>query len=208
MLEVNILILVSPHVDTCQNNFFEAVCHNIADVIVNLVSRTAGGSAAHVWNYAVGTEIVTSVVNLNQTAGVEGAVGWTVAEQVLVEAFRVDGFAFHSAVDYAEKSIFAFVVYSVINGARIEHLLLAMVDHAAHGRYDGSGVGAPDLVDSLTAFLVALIGDGTGVDYVNIRVFVAVHHLVTGLLELRRQGVCLIEVYSATQCLKGDFHFV
>ena len=137
-------------------------------------------------------------MNLNQTAGVEGAVSRSVAEQVLVEAFRVDGFAFDMAVDNAEKCVFAFIINGIVDDTRVEHLLFAVIHHAAHRRYDGARVLASYLVDCLPTFLVALVGDGAGVYDVNISVFVAFHHVVTCLFELRRKSVGFIEVYAAT----------
>ena len=186
MLEINALILITSHVDACQNDFFEAVSDNISYIFINLVSRTTCRSATHIRDDAIRAEIVASVVNLDQTAGVESGVSWTVAEQILVEAFRVDVFAFYAAVDDAEKRIFSLVVNGVVDDTTVEHLLFSVIHHAAHRGNDGVRVGAPDLVDCLPTFLVALVGHGAGVHDVNVSICVVFHHVVTRLLELRR----------------------
>lgn len=206
MLKINVLILITSHVHACQNHFFEAVSNNILDVFVNLVGWTARGSSANVWNDAVRAEIVASIVNLDQASGVESAVSWPVAEQILVKTFGVNGFAFHAAVDDAEKRVFPLVVDGVVDNTAVEHLLFPMVHHASHRRDYGSRVGTSDLVDCLPTFLVALVGYGAGVYNVDVSVVVVFHDVVACLFELRRQSVRFIEIYTATECFKGYFH--
>ena len=56
----------------------------------------------------------------------------------------------------------------------------------------------PYLVDGLTAFLVARVGDGAGVHDVGIRLAVAFGNVVARRLEARSQGVGFVQVDAAT----------
>lgn len=55
----------------------------------------------------------------------------------------------------------------------------------------------PDLVDGLTAFLVARVGDGAGVHDVGIRLALAFGNVVARRLEARRQSVGFVQVEAA-----------
>ena len=54
-----------------------------------------------------------------QTPGVEGTICRSVTEQVLVETFWVDGFAFEMAIDDAEKGVFAFIINGLVDDTRV-----------------------------------------------------------------------------------------
>ena len=72
-----------------------------------------------------------------------------------------------------------------------------MVHHAARDRNQGFGMAAPDLSNGLTAFLVARVGDGAGVNDVNVGVLAAQCDVVAIALELRGYRVGLVEVKAA-----------
>ena len=60
-----------------------------------------------------------------------------------------------------------------------------MVDHAAGDGNQCLGVLPPYLMDGLTAFLVARVGDGTGVDDENVGAAVAIRNFIARRLETR-----------------------
>ena len=73
-----------------------------------------------------------------------------------------------------------------------------MIDHAARDGNQCLGMLAPNLVDGLTTFLVASIGDGAGVYDKDIGITIAVGDFISCRLETRRQGIGLIEIDAAT----------
>ena len=197
LLEVGAFILVTPHVDAGQHDFLEAVGDDFAHIIIDVLGRTACGTTSHHGDDAVGAEVVAAVVNLDEAAGVEGVEGGVVAEQVAVVALGVAVASAEMLVDDVEQGSLALVVDDEVSDARLQQFLFPVVDHATRDGNQCLGVLAAYLVDGLTAFLVAGVGDGAGVHDKDIGVGVAVGDVVARRLEARCQSIGLIQVDAA-----------
>ena len=204
LLEISVFVLVSSHVYARQNDFLEAVGKHFAHVVVNVLGGTARRPSAHHRDDAVGAEVVAPVVYLDEATGVEGVEGGSVAEEVAVVAFRVAMPVAEMFVDDVEQGRFALVVDDIVRQARLQKFLLSMVHHAARDGNQRFWMLPPDLVDGLSAFLVARVGDGAGVHDEDVRRAVAVGNLISRRLEPRSQGIGFIQVDAATEGFEGD----
>ena len=144
-------------------------------------------------------------MDFDEAAGVEGVESRLVAEQVAVVAFGVAVAFLIVFLHNVEDGGFAFIVDDVVGDAALDQFFLAVVDHAAGDYQQGLGVFPSDLMDGLAAFLIALVGDGTGVHHEDVGFVVAAHHLIAACLEPRRQRIGLKEVHSATQGFESNF---
>lgn len=183
LLEISVFVLVSPHVYARQHDFLEAVGKHFAHIIIDVFGGTARCPAAHHRDDAVGAEVVAAVVYFDEAARVEGVEGGAVAEQVAVVALGVAVAVAEMLVDDVEKCRFALVVDDIIRHPRLQKFLLPMVHHAARDGNQRFGMLPPDLVDGLSAFLVARVGDGAGVHHEDIRRAVAIGNLISRRLE-------------------------
>ena len=86
-------------------------------------------------------------------------------------------------VDDVEQGRFALVVDDIVRQARLQKFLLPMVHHAARDGNQRFGMLPPDLVDGLSAFLVARVGDGAGVHDEDVRRAVGIRNLISRRLE-------------------------
>ena len=208
LLEISVFVLVTPHVYARQHDFLEAVKDHFAHIVIDVLSGTAHRPAAHHRDDAVGAEVVAAVVYLDEAAGVEGVEGRLVTEQVTVVAIGVAVPVFEMIVDDVKQGGFALIVNDIVRNARLQQFLFPMVDHAARDDHQRLWMFPPNLVDGLTAFLVAGIGDGAGVHDENIRRAIAIGNLVSRRLEPRSQGIGFIQIDAATEGFEGDFfHF-
>jgi hypothetical protein len=60
-------------------------------------------------------------------------------------------------------------------------------------------------VQHLAGFAVRDIGDGTGIDYINVRTFIEWNDLIALAAELLRHGFRLIRIHTAAKGMKSDF---
>ena len=197
LLEVGAFILVSPHIDARQHDFLEAVCDDFAHIVIYVLGWTACGASSYHRDDTIGAKVVTPVVDLDEAAGVEGVESGVVAEQVAVVTFRVAVASLEVLIDDVEQSGFALVVDDIVCNAGLQQLFLPVVDHAACDGNQGLWMLAPNLVDGLSAFLVAGIGDGAGVHDKDIGLCIAIGNIIPRRLEARRQGIGLIQVDAA-----------
>ena len=186
LFEVGAFVLISSHVDTSQHDFLETVGDDLAYVVIDVLGRAACGASSHHGDDAVGAEVVASVVDFDEAARMEGVESGLVTEQVTVITFRVAMARLEMLVDDIENGGLAFVVDDIIRYAGLQQFFLPVVDHAAGDDYQRLWVLAPDLVDGLTTFLVARVGDGAGVHDEDIGVGIAVGNVVARSLEARR----------------------
>ena len=117
LFEVRVLILVTPHVDTGQHDFLEAVGDDFAHIIIYVLGGTACGASSYHRDDAIGAKVVAAVMDLDEAAGVEGVEGRLVAEQVAVVALRVAVASLEMLVDDVEQGGFALVVDDVVGDA-------------------------------------------------------------------------------------------
>lgn len=206
LLEIGVFVLITSHVDSGQNDFLEAVSDDFPDIVKDIFRRTAGASASYGWNDAVGAVVVAAVVNLDETARVKRIESWLITEKVTVVAFGVAGTFLEMVVDDVKNGGFAFVVDDIVGNARLQQLFLVIVDHASRDGNQRIGILAPYLMDGLAAFLVALVGDGAGVNNEDICAFAAFGYFVAVGLESRCQSISLKQVDAAAQCLECNFH--
>lgn len=127
---MSVFVLITPHIDTRQHDFLEAVGHDFAHIVIDVFGGTACRAAAHHGNDAIGAEVVATVVDLDEASGVEGVEGGLVAEQVAVVAFGVAVAGLEMLVDDVKERRFAFIVYDIIGHARLQKFFFPMVDHA------------------------------------------------------------------------------
>ena len=163
LLEISVFVLVSPHVYARQHDFLEVVADHFAHIIIDVLGGTARCPAAHHRDDAIGAEIVAPVVYLDEAARVESVEGGLVAEQVAVVALGVAVAVAEMLVDDVEQGSFALVVDDIVRQARLQKFLFPVVYHAARDGNECFGMLPPDLVDSLSAFLVARVGYSAGV---------------------------------------------
>ena len=197
LLETSAFVLIASHIHARQHDFLEAVGDDLANVVIDVFSWTAGGSASDHGDNAIGTEVVAAVMDLDEATGVEGVEGRLIAEEVAVVALGVAASRAEVLVDDVEKGCFALVVNDIIHDARLHKLVLSVIYHAACDGDECFRVLPPDLVDGLAAFLVARIGDGAGVHDEDIGIAIAVGNLVSRRLESRRQSISLIQIDAA-----------
>ena len=174
LLKIGVFVLVSPHVYACQHDFLEAVGKHFAHIIIDVFGGTTRCPAAHHRDDAVGAEVVAAVVYFDEAARVESVEGGSVAEQVAVVAFGVAVAVAEMLVDDVEHGRFVLVVDDIVRQTRLQKFLLPMVHHAARDGNQRFGMLPPDLVDGLSAFLVARVGDGAGVHDEDVNVVVIV----------------------------------
>lgn len=209
LLEIGVFVLITSHVDSGQNDFLEAVGDDFPDVVVDFFRWTTGAAASYSRNDAVGAVVVAAVVNLDETARVKSIESWLITEKVAVVAFGVTSTFLEMVVNDVENGGFAFVVDDIVGNARLEQLFLVIVDHASRDGNQCIGVLAPYLMDGLAAFLVALVGDGAGIDNEDIGAFAAFGNFVAVGLESRCQSVSLKQVDAAAQCLECNLrHYI
>ena len=197
LFEVDVLILVTSHIDTRQHDFLEVMGDDFAHVVIDVLGGAAGGPSPDHGDDAVGAEVVAAVMDFDEAAGVEGVEGGVVAEQVAVVAFGVAVTRAEVFVDDVEQGGLALVVDDIVCDAGLQQILFPVVDHAAGDGNKCLGVLAAYLVDGLTAFLVAGVGDGAGVHDKDIGLGITVGDVVARCLETRRQSIGLIEVDAA-----------
>ena len=109
-------------------------------------------------------------------------------------------------VDDVKHGGFALIVNDIVCNARLQQLFLVIVDHASRDGNQCIWILATYLMDGLAAFLVALVGDGAGVDNEDIGAFTAFGNFVAVGLESRCQSVSLKQVDTTAQCLECNFH--
>ena len=205
--EIGLAILIPSQVDSSQHHFLEAMIDDALDIVIDVFCGSAGGSSSDHRDDTVGTEVVAPVVDLDQAAGVEGVVGRLVAEQVAVVAFGVALPFVEMLFHDVENGGFAFVVDDIVGDAGLDEFLFTMVDHAACDDQQGFGVFPSDLMDGLSAFLVAGVGDRAGVHHEDVGL-ATLNNLIATCFETRGQGVGFIEVHTASKGFEGDgFHF-
>ena len=204
--EARVVVLIPSHIDSREHDFLKAVADDFLDVVIDVSCRTAGGTSAHHWDDTVGTEVVASVLNFDETAGMEGVEGRTIAEQVTVIAFWVAAALLEVVVDDVEDGRLALVVDDVIGYAGMQQLFFVVVDHTACDGDDGIRVFASDLMDGLSAFLIALVGDSASVDHDGVSTAFRTDDFVTAFLETGCKSVRLIEVDAAAEGLECNLH--
>lgn len=209
LLEIGVFVLITSHVDSGQNDFLEAVSDDFPDIVKDIFRRTAGASASYGWNDAVGAVVVATVVNLDEAARVKRIESWLITEKVAVVTFWVAGTFLEMVVDDVKNGGFALIVDDIVGNARLEQFFLVIVDHASRDGNQCIGILAPYLMDGLAAFLVALVGDGAGVDNEDIGAFAAFGYFVAVGLESRCQSVSLKQVDATAQCLECNLrHYI
>lgn len=197
LLEVSAFILVAPHIDSRQHDFLETVGDDFTHIIIYVLSRAARGTSSDHRDDAIRAEVVAAVVDLDEAACVEGVEGGMVAEQVAVVTFRVAVASLEVLIDDVEEGGFALVVDDIVCNAGLQQLFFPVVDHTACDDDQCLGVLASYLMDGLSAFLVAGVGDSAGVHDKDIGITIAIGKIIPRLLEARCQGIGLIEIDAA-----------
>ena len=78
---------------------------------------------------------------------------------------------------------------------------------AACRRHNSVRVLPPGPVDHLPGFPVCHIGDRTGIDHIEVRLFMKRHDLIPRLLQHLLHGLCLVRIHFTSQAVKRcSFH--
>ena len=184
--------------DTCQDKLLIAAADQSADFFHHLSRPSAAHATSDIRDHAVGTELITAILDLNKSPRV-----FTVRHkvQLVVLPHTVDirdsGLLSHLPVpkiliQYLRQAALLVVSYNYVNCGIRGQPLSGVLHVAAGSDNDSVGVHLFGFVQHLPRLPVSDIGDGTCVDHVNVRTGRKIGILIPGMQEALPHRIRLI----------------
>ena len=111
-------------------------------------------------------------------------------------------------IDNIEEVIFLVISDDVVDFWDFKELLWVSLSVAACDEDEGMGVSAFKLADEVSGFGIAFIGDGTGINDIDIGVLFMGDDLVSGFLEGMEEAIGFELIETASECCDGDRFFI
>ena len=127
------------------------------------------------------------------------------AENIFFKLIRINMLAFEMRLNDRKNRCFMLIVNNIIYLLVFLKPFFIICRHAAGYNRQGILVQFSGLIDHLPRFLVALVGNGTSVDHINICIFPEVNNMIIVFRKFRGNGIGFIQIQPATQCFKCDF---
>ena len=215
---------VGTHMNPCQNDFADTVCHQSPDFTQDIALRPAADTAACKGNNTVAAELIASVLNLDVGAGMSGTCQIHIFKRRSAgEIFPEGRLCLHSPGSL--RPVFLPFPLCQKTGENLSDLRLFVVaDHKIDGivRLHSCGVCLHIAshcndnrvrilffcpVQHLTAFAVRDIGHGAGIDNVNIRLVLERYFLKTFVTQNLAHDIQFITIHFAAKIMKSNSFF-
>lgn len=204
------LALMSPevaYVDAGEDNLLGAIGCGTLGELDGLGYCRATAEATRHGDGAVGAEIVAPVLDFQEGAGAV-ATGVAACEGAVVEDIgRDDAFLValeQTGLDILDNLVFLVATEDECDARDFGDAGGLELGVAARHDDEGMRVVAQAAADHLSAFLVGLLGDGTGIDDVDVGLLVEIDTEETGLRHASAHFACLAEVEFAAEGVECD----
>ena len=172
----------------------------------NLIRSAAADASAGVWDNAVAAELVAAILNLQKGSGmIRNLVdGKALILMSLADFDHMAAVTLIFEIFFQDRNqILLFIVSDDDIYCQIRlQLLCCRLDIAASRNHHGIRILLLSPVQHLSGLAVRDIGYGTGVDNVDIGLFVEGHDLVSGFFQKLLHGLRFIGIYLAAQIVQ------